>query len=419
MMNASTRKEHPMASPVLTTNDTLERTRTAEHIQRIETLVPIIRDLAPLAEEQRRIPDEILDAALTLELFAAMVPGRWGGHGLGLSALCETARTLARADASIGWTLAFLIEHNWMACRLPMQAQEEVYRDNSFILASAPLVAAGTAERIDDGWLISGTWRYATGVANADWTFVTSRAEEQGEKIPYTFLVPLSDVRVHDDWHVSGMCATASHSVSAEKLFVPAHMSIETELFHSADMHGGTEHPETTYHYPMHPSLNNMMAAVFVGMAERVVEIYEERLTTSLPFGLARRERAPARIRWGRERERIRAARLLYEDILERTIAKCERREPYQQHDMGELQIATVTVSHMCHEAVTNLCNGVGSSAYNLEQPIQRFKRDIDVLINHAGQDWDVVAERATRWLLGFGLGPNDPHPPRKTPRTR
>lgn len=406
-----------MATPMLAASEAAAHAITDDHIKRVETLVPLIRELASQAETERRVPDRVIDAAIAIDLFAAMVPGRWGGQGLGLKALCETGRALARADASIGWTLAFLIEHNWMACRLPMEAQERVYGDRNFILASAPLVAAGTAERIDEGWLVSGTWRYATGVSNADWTFVTSRAEENGEKIPYTFLVPLSDVQVHDNWHVSGMCATASHSVSAEKMFVPAHMCIETELFHSADMHGGTDHPEAVYHYPMHPSLNNMMASVFVGMAERVVELYEERLPTSLPFGLARRERAPSRMRWGAERERIRAARLLYEDILGRTIAKCEARERYEQSDMGDLQIATVTVAHMCHEAVTNLCKGVGSSAYTLDQPIQRFKRDIDVLINHAGQDWDVVAERATRWMLGFGLGPHDPHPPRKTPR--
>jgi 3-hydroxy-9,10-secoandrosta-1,3,5(10)-triene-9,17-dione monooxygenase len=386
-------------------------------IERAAALVPGLRARAEESEAMRRLSDVTIDEAREAELFQALVPRRWGGHGLGLRAVCEIARVLAHGDASAAWTIAFLIEHNWMACRLPMEAQEEVYADRSFILASAPLVAAGNAERVNGGFEVSGTWRYATGVLNADWTFVTSPVEEQGERIPYTFLVPLSQVAINDDWHVSGMAATSSNSVSAEGMFVPEHLSVETELFHSGDRHPGAVHDEPLYRYPLHPGLNVMMASVLLGAAEAVVEMMRQRLALSKPFGLARLQRAPSRIRWGAAMQRCRAARLLYDDTLRNAIAKGDACEPYEQADLGHLQLACLTVGHIAHEIVSSVCNGMGSSAYQLSDPLQRYRRDVDVLINHAGMDWDVVAERSTRWILGLGRGPHDPHPPRKTPR--
>jgi 3-hydroxy-9,10-secoandrosta-1,3,5(10)-triene-9,17-dione monooxygenase len=386
-------------------------------IERATALVPAIRARAEESEALSRLPDATMKEAREAELFEALVPRRWGGHGLGLRAVCEIARVLAHGDVSTAWTIAFLIEHNWMACRLPFEAQEELYSERPFILASAPLVAAGSAERVTGGFEVSGTWRYATAVHNADWTFVTSPVEEQGEPIPYTFLVPLSQVTINDDWYVSGMAATSSNSVSAERMFVPEHMSIETELFHSADQHPGVVHEEALYRYPLHPGLNVMMAAVLLGAAEAVVEMMRERLALSKPFGLARLERAPSRIRWGAAMQRCRAARLLYEETLRETIAKCDAGDPYEQSDLGHLQLACLTVGHISHESVSSVCNGMGSSSYQLRDPLQRYRRDVDVLINHAGMDWDVVAERSTRWILGLGRGPHDPHPPRKTPR--
>jgi len=389
--------------------------RTASHdastyLDRVASLVPTIRSHAQASEEARRVATEVIDAAVDAGLFSALVPARWGGQGLGLRDLAEAARILAHGDASASWALAFLIEHNWMACRLPVDAQEELYADRDFVLAAAPLVPGGRAIAVDGGYRISGIWRYGTGFSNADWIFVTCLEEVDGTDTPRVFLVPTSEVEVAQEWLASGMAATSSHNLTGKDIFVPTHRSIPVHRFTSADAHGGVEHPEAIYHYPLHFGLNNMMAGIFVGIAEAVLEIYTEKLESSRPFGLARIERTTSRVRWGAERERVRAARLLYEDTLDRTIAKCDERAGYTQEDLGELQIATLVIAHMCHDAVSSMCKGVGSSSYQLSDPLQRYKRDIDVLINHAGMDWDVVGDRATRWALGLGAEATDWH---------
>lgn len=409
-----------MAASVTVTEDPAE---VEAFLADVESIVPIIREHAMASEENRQVDPAVIEAAAKAGIFTALVPRSFGGRGLGMRALTEAARIAAHGDASTAWALAFLIEHNWMACRLPMAAQRELYADRDFVLAAAPLVPGGTAEPVDGGYEITGLWRYGTGFANSDWAFVTCLEQVGEAKVPRAFMVSAADVEVAEEWRASGMAATSSHNIRGEKIFIPSERSLPVEKFTSAEDHGGTEHPEAIYHYPMHFGLNNMMAGIFVGIAEAVLDLYEEKLETSKPFGLARRDRTTSRIRWGAERERIRAARLLYLDTLERTIAKCEEYNGYTQEDLGNLQIATLSIAHLCHEAVNNLTKGIGSSAFHVTDPIQRYKRDIDVLINHAGMDWDVVADRSTRWALGFGAEATDWHSapahPTQTPGSR
>ncbi|MCG2621128.1 acyl-CoA dehydrogenase family protein [Arthrobacter sp. I2-34] len=382
-----------------------------QYLDRVAGLIPVLRDEAAAAEEGRKVTAPVMDAAVEAGLFSALVPARFGGQALGLRSLTEAARLLARGDASTAWALAFLIEHNWMAGRMPIPVQEKLFADRNYMLAAAPLVSGGPATREEDGsYRITGTWRYGTGYDNSDWVFVTCTIQEEDGPVDRVFMLPVDAVEVVQRWEASGMAATSSHNLRGEDLIVPAERSLPIPDFVSADSHGGIEHIESIYHYPLHFGLNNMMAGIFVGIAEAVLDLYEGKLESSRPFGLARKERTPSRIRWAAARKRIEAARLLYFATIDWTVELCEKREGYTQEDIGELQLSSLTIAHMCHDAVNQLCMGIGSSAFALKDPIQRYKRDIDVLINHAGLDWDVVADRASRWSLGFGAETTDWH---------
>lgn len=380
---------------------------TDQLIERARELAPRIRARSAEAEALRRMPDETLAEA---EVFLpALVPKRWGGMGLGARALCEVARELAHGEASSAWTIAFLMEHSWMACHLDFDLQEELFAERPYILASAPLNPSGKAERVDDGFRVSGTFRYASCVGNSEWTFVTSLLEEGDEKIPYTFLVPLTDVTVNDDWFMSGMAATSSASVTADGAFVPENRSIPTEQFISVDQHPGAAHEEAFMRYPPLASIGDMMAGIALGCAEACVEIVRERLGVSKAFGVPRLERPLSRVRWGTALEKVRCAQLLWRDTLHRSIVKCDAMEQWSEEEVGQIELDHAMVVHLSHEAVGILCDGMGSSPYQLSDPLQLYRRDMDVIANHAFHDHDLVFERATRFVLGIGPNETDP----------
>jgi 3-hydroxy-9,10-secoandrosta-1,3,5(10)-triene-9,17-dione monooxygenase len=383
-------------------------------IERARQLVPVIRARAAEAEALRRLPDETMADAEAF--FPALVPKRWGGMGLGSRALCEVARELAHGDASTAWTVAFLMEHSWMACHLPWEAQEELFADRPYILASAPLTPGGTAARVAGGFRVTGTFRYASAVWNSAWTFATAVAEEEGEPVPYRFLFPLSDVTVNDDWFMSGMVATSSASVTADNVFVPERRSLKTALFDSADEHPGAVHEEAYLRYPPLGTIRTMMAGISLGCAETCVEIARERLASSKVWGVPRRELTLPRVRWGQALQKVRCAQLLWRHALTRMIVKCDALEPWSEEEAGQAELDMVTVVQMSQKAVHTVCDGMGSSAYKLDEPLQRYRRDIDVMASHLFLEPDFVAERATRVILGLGYLPTDP-PTSRPPR--
>lgn len=384
-----------------------------EHARRI---APDIRARSFEAEALRRQPEETMNDAEPF--WPALVPKVWGGLGLGARALCEVARELAHGDASAAWTVAFLMEHNWMACHFPWEAQRELFATRPYILAAAPLQPGGVAHRVDGGFAVNATFRYSSGVWNSDWTFGTAIVEEDDEKVAWTFLIPLDDVTVNDDWFMSGMAATSSSSVTAADVFVPERRAVRTDILNSQDLHPGATHEESFLRYPQLAAVTLMMAAIVLGAAEATVDIGRERLSVSKVMGQTRRiDMTLSRIRWAESFEQIECARLLYMQLLDRTIAQCDMGVQWSGEQIGRTELDILTVIQLSQKAANRICDGLGSSIYKMEDPLQRFRRDINVMANHVALEFDVVAERATRMMLGLGALPSDP-PHLQVPRS-
>ena len=380
-------------------------------VARVAVLGPRIRERAREAEAGGRLTDDVFAALVETGVFRALAPRRWGGLGLGVRCLCDLARTLARFDASAAWVTAFLVEHNWMICRMGLAAQQELFASGrGYVLASAPLAPGGTAVRVPGGFRLRGKWRYASGAAHAEWTLVCCRADGEGDAIPWMFLVPVADVTILDDWNVSGMRATSSASLSAADLFVPEARALELARFFSPADHPGAVHAESIYRYPILPGLLAMLAAIALGCAEGALGLARAKLFETAPWGVPRIERAPSRARWVAAHQDVRCAVLLYEATLAGVIATGEEGRRLDLVEDGQLALDVATITHLAKGAIASLVDGCGSSAFQLDDPLQRFHRDVTVMASHLGNDWDVVTERGARWLLGLGRIPSDPY---------
>lgn len=372
-------------------------------------LAPRIRERSVEAEGLRRLPDATM--ADIEPLLPALVPQAWGGHGLGVRALCEVGKELAHGDASTAWTTIFLMTNNWLACRMPMEAQEEVFADRSFIRMAAPLVPSGAAEAVGGGYRVSGTYRYASGVWNADWALFIAPVSDSEDPLPgpRVFMVPLSEVTVNDDWFMSGMAATGSASITVDDVFVPERRTLAASIFRTRDRHPGAAHEESFLRYPS-VALICQTASVAVGCAEASVEIVRERLPVNKVFGATPRIESPlSRVRWGYAHQKVVCAALLLEKMLSKVIAKGEAGDEFSHEELGQLELDGSTAVHLSQEAIGELCDGVGSSAYKSDDPLQRYRRDVNVIANHVFHERDICVERATRLVLGLGPVATDP----------
>lgn len=391
----------------------------AELIRRTEELIPALRERAQEAEDLRRLPDATVQDAIDIGLFQALAPPRWGGSGMGLTAFVEITRRLARGCASSAWTLSFLMEHNWMFAKFPLEAQEEAFAGRPFVLGATtaipkPPEGAG-AEKVTGGYRVRGRWGFASGVMHSEWTILVCKvaADRPEDAEQYVFLIPMSELRIDDIWHMSGMRATGSNDIVAEDVFVPEHRALPGRVWMSGDNPGAEVHPDfPLLRYELTALTNCGLAPIALGAAEASLELWAERMPQR-QFGLAglatqKQTESPTSIRrYGWMVGKLRVAQMLLENGLAKVVDNYGLVSSMGDHEQAALRLDMTNCAHMSSQVIDEVCMASGGRIWHASNPLQRFRRDIDVVLGHHINDIDYVEETAGRILLD--LAPADP----------
>ena len=369
---------------------------TPEAVRRAESLTDLIAAQAAGAEIDRRVSREVVDAVCEAELFELAVPTSLGGHGLGLDALAETTRTMARACPATAWTVSFLMLHAWLLSKLSSEGVEEVFDGTAAPLAAAPLAPTGSAAPADGGFVVNGRWEWATGSAHSDW--LVAHAIEEGPELATRFVVmPMEDVTVEDVWFTAGMRATGSNTVVVQDCFVPAHRTIG-----SADLLDSTASVEGDglTGIPVISALALVAAAPALGGAERAAQEYRNRLAERvLAYTLGDKavEQPAAQMRLAAVEDIVATAGARW-----RHATRALTDGVPTMDDRVDARLAAASVVRMSREAISTACEGSGASVYFESHPLQRIQRDVETLKGHVIFDWDRTTELAGRHSLGL-----------------
>jgi alkylation response protein AidB-like acyl-CoA dehydrogenase len=222
----------------------------------------------------------------TSGLTAAGVPIELGGGGASYSDLCAVLRILGRYSSSTA--LAFSMHTHqvaipawrWHHQQAPVDGfLRRVAAEQLILLSSGGsdwLQSAGTATKVEGGFLITARKVFASGAPIAD-LLMTSAVYEDPESGPTVlhFAVPMTaqGVAIEPTWQALGMRGTGSHDVVLSEVFVPdAAIALRRE--------------QGKWHFMFH--LISMVAiplvySVYVGVAEaardRTVQLVMNRRT--------------------------------------------------------------------------------------------------------------------------------------------
>jgi len=202
------------SAPVITSEQALASVRA---------LAPKLRERASLAENTRRIPDETLRELHASGLMRVLQPRRVGGSELPWVSLIDIGSGLAAACASTSWNWVNYAVHHWMLAFWPVETQDEIWNaDPDMLIASSVVFPAGKATRVSGGYRLSGRWPFSSGVDQSLWNMLGGIVQDGEAPGEYRiFLLPRSDYRVIDNWHVMGLRGTGSNDVEAKDVFVP------------------------------------------------------------------------------------------------------------------------------------------------------------------------------------------------------
>jgi 3-hydroxy-9,10-secoandrosta-1,3,5(10)-triene-9,17-dione monooxygenase len=380
-------------------------------------LLESVRDLtAPIAsraaegERCRRLPDATLEELRATGVFRSLVPSRYGGFGFDFSIVPEIGRILGAADVSTGWVTTFLVMHNWLLAQFPDAVCREVFGDASYALAPAALSPSGRAVPEGDGYVVSGRWSWGSGVMHADCVLVTAVVAGDVPDLRMV-LADLEEVVVDDVWHTDGLRGTGSNDVVIDELFVPAERTVsffDLVEGRAAVVNG---HDEVALRLPVVPTLAFTAAAPLIGGAEGALVAFTDRLrerVLAYSVGERQQDKPAAQIRLAVAEADVRAAGLLLDDASRRLVDTYAAGATMTPAERSALRMAAAHGVHLSNQAVRQVADAAGGTAHFLDQPLQRFLRDVTVGSSHAVFDHDRAAETRGRILAGFEPRPTD-----------
>jgi alkylation response protein AidB-like acyl-CoA dehydrogenase len=365
-----------------------------------------LAERAQEAEHIRQLPAETV-ADLTASGFTELlVPARFGGHQAEWPAILDPVRRMAHGCTSSAWTIGFYALHNWMIALFDQRAQEEAFATRPF-LAPAPLAPTGRGVPSGDGIRLTGRWSWATGVMHGNWIMVGALCgpdDDPGAIYPALALLPIGDARIEDVWHTDGMRATGSQDVVITDAFVPDHRLVRVVDIYSGTAPGAGLHDADTYRWPMVPALALLAAMPALGSAERVAEIYSDRLGERILAyeGVAQKDKPLAQVRLGEARVRLRALRGLLADTVGDISTVVASGDPVPRPVRAEARLAAAHIVHESRAVIAHLLEASGASVHFTDNPLQRYQRDVDVLAGHVVFDYDTSRELAGALTLGM-----------------
>ncbi|MCV7399142.1 acyl-CoA dehydrogenase family protein [Mycobacterium fragae] len=366
-----------------------------------------LADRAGEAENMRRLPRATIDDYRESGLARLLLPARYGGQQADFPDSLDAVRTMAHGCASSAWTLGFYTLHNWLLALFDEQAQDEVFVDGP-VLCPAPLAPTGRGAPVDGGIRLTGRWSWATGVMEADWVLVGAICGPDDEPYPALVLLPASDIRVDDVWHTAGMCATGSNDVVVDDVWVPGHRLVKVVDIYSGTTPGAALHDAAVYRWPMVPALALTAAMPALGSAELVADLYAQRLGERILAysGVAQKDQPTAQVRLGDARVRLRTLRTLVDAAADDIQSRVSGGQHVGRAARANTRAAAAHVVHESRAVIADLLEASGASVQFLDNPMQRAKRDVDVIAGHVVFDYDLSRELAGALEIGANVSP-------------
>ncbi|MGH9117718.1 MAG: acyl-CoA dehydrogenase family protein [Acidimicrobiales bacterium] len=201
-----------------------ERTTTPPGaLKAARELAPVITARAAEIEAARRVPADLLEELMAAGCFRVLLPTTHGGLGTDLPVAMRLFEALARADASVRWTVMIGASAWCDLAGLPRATFDALFAVAPDVIMAGAINPTGTIAAVDDGYRVTGRWSFASGCEHATWLYGNC-VEGSVDGRPQLRVAVFSpdQVVIEDTWTVSGLSGTGSHHFRADNVFVPA-----------------------------------------------------------------------------------------------------------------------------------------------------------------------------------------------------
>jgi alkylation response protein AidB-like acyl-CoA dehydrogenase len=382
-------------------------TRGIDYVERARRLAPLLIDAADEIEEQRQLPERVVEALIEGGFFRLLLPRSLGGAELHPLTYVQVLEEIAKADPSTAWSLGQNSGCSMSAPYLDPVVAREVFGPRRGILAWGPdLPGAGRGVAVEGGIRVTGRWGFATGSRHATWLGAhvpifepdgSPRMNQNGRPTVRTVLFPKSSAEIIDNWQVIGLRGTGSDSYRVEDLFVPQKYTFGRD--NPAERH----EPGLLYRFTSGMIYAMGFSNVSLGIARGALEAFVELARDKIPRGARKtlRENNVIQSEVAQCEAKLRSSRAFIHTTLSEMWDEAERDGDFAPERHWQLRLAATWAIQQARDVAAAVYNVAGSTAIFNENPFERRLRDIHAGTQQ-GQGRPVHFETVGQILLGL-----------------
>jgi alkylation response protein AidB-like acyl-CoA dehydrogenase len=341
-------------------------------------LAPTVADRAAEIEAARRVPRDLLDELIRAGCFRLLLPESHGGLGGDLVTAMRLFESLARADASVAWTV-MIGSGSWCdLAGLPRATFDALFSRPDVVVAGV-FNPTGSITAADGGYRVAGRWSFASGCEHADLLFGNC-VEGIVDGVPLLRMAVFSpeDVTIEDTWTALGLRGTGSHHFHVADVVVPADRTLRP-LADEACL------DEPIVRIPPPALYSLTIAAVAIGVAAGALDDVLALAGDKVPLLAGAPLAAHPLFQYdlaGADTG-LRAARALLHETAGSAWATAADHASFTLEQRARLRAAAVWATTRAVAVVeTAYSSGGGSSVY-ADCPLQRRLRDVHTLTQH------------------------------------
>lgn len=251
---------------------------TAERLyESAHDMLPALRERVQETAALGQLPETTVREMQEAGFFRIMQPARYGGLEQDPEVFFRVQMILAEACMSTAWVLGVVAIHNWQLALFDDKAQQDVWGEDDATLISSSYMPVGKVQHVEGGYRLSGHWGFSSGSKHCKWAFLGGMVPpaNEGEAPDYrTFLVPLGDYEIVDNWNVSGLEGTGSHDIVVKDAFVPEHRTHRSIHGFECNSPGNAVNDHYIFRLPFGQIFVRAVSSSSIGALKGVVDSY-------------------------------------------------------------------------------------------------------------------------------------------------
>lgn len=256
-------------------------TNREELLQKAKEVGELAEKHALQADVDAKLPDEVIEKIKEAGFHKLHRPKAYGGQDLDYYTFGDIIRTVANHSVAAAWITYFAIIHETWPAFLPKEGRDELYNSNALMADVFAPVGKVTDDPDGEGYRISGTWNFCSGVLWCDWIALGAihKMRDASEPELSLFIVHKKDVEIIENWDSIGLRGTGSNAVKVDDVYVPPHyiFPLKRVVEGATAPDGNYEEDYQIFNVPYITYFLAGFSQIAIGGLERLVRDFKEK----------------------------------------------------------------------------------------------------------------------------------------------